>query len=103
MSGVSGWIRYDQHHAEDGKKIYVRTDVTDERNATVSFRLLFENNPVPMWVVERSTLKFIDVNSAALQLYGYTREEFLSMTSLAIRPPHEYQRAMGRRQSQLPF
>jgi diguanylate cyclase (GGDEF)-like protein/PAS domain S-box-containing protein len=46
-----------------------------------------------MWVVERSTLQFIDVNSAALQLYGYTREEFLKMTSLDIRPAHEYQRA----------
>lgn len=91
--GDSRWIRYDQHHAEDGKKIYVRTDITDERNATESFRLLFENNPVPMWVVERSTLQFIDVNAAALQLYGYTREEFLNLTSLAIRPPHEYQRA----------
>jgi len=89
----SRWIRYDQHLAADGKKIYVRTDITDERNATESFRLLFENNPVPMWVVERSTLQFIDVNSAALQLYGYTREEFLNLTSLAIRPPHEYQRA----------
>jgi diguanylate cyclase (GGDEF)-like protein/PAS domain S-box-containing protein len=46
-----------------------------------------------MWVVERSTLQFIDVNSAALELYGYTREAFLKMTSLDIRPPHEYQRA----------
>jgi diguanylate cyclase (GGDEF)-like protein/PAS domain S-box-containing protein len=89
----SRWIRYDQHLAADGKKIYVRTDITDERNATESFRLLFENNPVPMWVVERSTLQFIDVNSAALELYGYTREAFLKMTSLDIRPPHEYQRA----------
>ena len=89
----SRWIRYDQHLAVDGKKIYVRTDITDERNANESFRLLFENNPVPMWVVERSTLQFIDVNAAALQLYGYTREQFLSMTSLAIRPPREYQRA----------
>jgi diguanylate cyclase (GGDEF)-like protein/PAS domain S-box-containing protein len=91
--GDSRWIRYDQHLAADGKKIYVRTDITDERNATESFRLLFENNPVPMWVVERSTLQFIDVNAAALQLYGHTREEFLKMTSLAIRPPSEYQRA----------
>ncbi|HUQ35208.1 MAG TPA: EAL domain-containing protein [Aestuariivirga sp.] len=87
------WIRYDQHLAADGKKIYVRTDITDARNATESFRLLFENNPVPMWVVEKATLKYIDVNAAALELYGYTRDEFLSMTSLAIRPVSEYQRA----------
>ncbi len=91
--GDRRWIRYDQHLTPDGKKICVRTDITDSRNAAESFRLLFENNPVPMWVVERSTLQFIDVNSAALQLYGYTREEFLKMTSLNIRPPREYQRA----------
>ena len=91
--GDGRWIRYDQHQTPDGKKICVRTDITDDRNAADSFRLLFENNPVPMWVVERSTLQFIDVNSAALELYGYTREEFLKMTSLSIRPPREYQRA----------
>ncbi len=91
--GDRRWIRYDQHLTPDGKKICVRTDITDSKNAAESFRLLFENNPVPMWVVERSTLQFIDVNSAALQLYGYTREEFLKMTSLNIRPPREYQRA----------
>ncbi|MEQ1523320.1 MAG: EAL domain-containing protein, partial [Aestuariivirga sp.] len=87
-------IRYDQHPTPDGKKVYVRTDVTDERNAMESFRLLFENNPVPMWVVEKATLKFIDINAAAIELYGYTREQFLKMTSLEIRPASEYQRAL---------
>ena len=87
-------IRYDQHPTPDGKKVYVRTDVTDDRNAAESFRLLFENNPVPMWVVERSTLKFIDVNAAAVEHYGYTREQFLNMTSLDIRPAGEHQRAL---------
>lgn len=87
-------IRYDQHPTPDGKKVYVRTDVTDEQNAMESFRLLFENNPVPMWVVERATLKFIDINAAAIELYGYAREQFLKMTSLEIRPPSEYQRAL---------
>ncbi len=88
------WIRYDQHQTPDGKKICVRTDITDDKNQADSFRLLFENNPVPMWVVEKSSLKFIDINAAAVDLYGYTREQFLKMTSLEIRPPGEYQRAM---------
>ncbi len=52
-AGDSRWIRYDQHLAPDGKRIFVRTDVTDDRNAAESFRLLFENNPVPMWVVDK--------------------------------------------------
>ena len=92
--GDRRWIRYDQHLTPDGKKIFVRTDVTDDRNAAESFRLLFENNPVPMWVVEKASLKFIDINAAAVELYGYTREQFLNMTSLEIRPPSEYQRAL---------
>ncbi len=92
--GDGRWIRYDQHQTPDGKKICVRTDITDDKNAADSFRLLFENNPVPMWVVEKSTLKFIGVNSAALELYGYTRDQFLKMTSLDIRPPSEYQRIL---------
>jgi diguanylate cyclase (GGDEF)-like protein/PAS domain S-box-containing protein len=88
------WIRYDQHQTGNGKKVYVRTDVTDDRNAAESFRLLFENNPIPMWVVAKADLKFLDVNAAAIALYGYTRDEFLSMTSLDIRPAREHQRAL---------
>ncbi len=88
------WIRYDQHHTSDGKKICVRTDITADKIASDSFRLLFENNPVPMWVVEKSTQKYIDVNASALEHYGYTREQFLNMTLLDIRPTSEYQRIL---------
>ena len=65
----------------------MRTDITDDKNAADSFRLLFENNPVPMWVVEKSTLHYIDVNAAALELYGYTREDFLKMTFAGYSSP----------------
>src|SRR5437868_10338448 len=71
-----------------------RLDVTDDRTAAESFRLLFESSPVPMWVVERSSLKFLAVNAAAVEHYGYTRHEFLNMTSLDIRPAYERQRAL---------
>lgn len=97
------WVRYDQHQTPDGKKVCVRTDITDDKNAAESFRLLFENNPVPMWVVEKSTLHYIDVNAAALKLYGYTREDFLKMSSLDIRPPSEYQRALDDAQNNFSF
>ena len=49
------------------------------------YRLLFEHNPNPMWVYEDSTRKFLAVNEAATHRYGYTREEFLSMTRYDIR------------------
>ncbi|MEP7143075.1 MAG: PAS domain S-box protein [Ferruginibacter sp.] len=53
---------------------------------------LFENSPVPMWVLDLATLKFIDVNEAAIRNYGYTRQEFLSMSTLDIRPDEEKKR-----------
>ncbi|MBI3740094.1 MAG: PAS domain-containing protein, partial [Chloroflexi bacterium] len=41
--------------------------------------LLFQNNPLPMWVYELDTLCFLDVNEAAVEQYGYARGEFLNM------------------------
>lgn len=51
-----------------------------------TYRLLFEQNPNPMWVFERETLRFLAVNDAAVRHYGYSREEFLAMTVREIRP-----------------
>ncbi|HEV8473297.1 MAG TPA: ATP-binding protein [Methylomirabilota bacterium] len=44
-----------------------------------SFRLLFSGNPLPMWVYDVATLRFLEVNEAAVQHYGYSRAEFLRM------------------------
>ena len=44
-----------------------------------SFRLLFQSNPHPMWVHDRESRGFLEVNAAAVAHYGYTRDEFLSM------------------------
>ena len=46
---------------------------------------LFHLNPLPMWVYDLNTLKFLDVNDAAIQHYGYSTAEFLSMTIREIR------------------
>jgi two-component system, cell cycle sensor histidine kinase and response regulator CckA len=54
-----------------------------------SYRLLFESNPSPMWVYDVQTLSFLAVNDAAIQTYGYTREEFLATTIEEIRPPDD--------------
>ena len=48
------------------------------------YRYLFENNPMPMWIVDYY-YNFLDVNLSAIESYGYSREEFLSMTSIDIR------------------
>ncbi len=54
-----------------------------------SYRLLFDNNPQPMWVYDRENLAFLAVNDAAVDHYGYAREEFLGMTIKDIRPPED--------------
>ena len=59
------------------------------KTAERKYRNLFENNPVPMWVISYDTLQFRTVNMAAINHYGYTIEEFLSMTALDIRPDDE--------------
>lgn len=53
------------------------------------YRVLFENNPHPMWVYDVETLRFLAVNDASEQHYGYTRAEFLAMTIRDICPPED--------------
>jgi len=50
------------------------------------YRAYFEDNPTPMWIYDRTTLRFITVNDATVFNYGYTKEEFYHMTILDIRP-----------------
>lgn len=50
---------------------------------------LFHLSPLPMWVVDLNTLYFLDVNAATINHYGYSRDEFLSMTLKDIRPQEE--------------
>ena len=47
---------------------------------------LFQLSPQPMWVYDIDTLRFLNVNNAAIRHYGYSYEEFLSMTLREIRP-----------------
>jgi hypothetical protein len=54
-----------------------------------TYRNLFENNPGPMWVFDLETHRFLAVNDAAVEKYGYTRSEFRGMTIFDVRPPHE--------------
>ncbi len=53
------------------------------------YRTLFRVHPEPMWVFNVETLRFLEVNDAAIRGYGYTRDEFLAMTIDKIHPPDE--------------
>lgn len=54
------------------------------------YKLLFDSNPLPLWMIAKSDLSIIAVNHAATKHYGYTAEEFLSMTIKDVRPPEEW-------------
>ncbi len=56
------------------------------------FQLLFADNPVPMWVYDLETLRFLEVNDTAVARYGYSREEFLQLRITDIRPPEDIPR-----------
>ncbi|HRJ47817.1 MAG TPA: PAS domain-containing protein, partial [Opitutaceae bacterium] len=66
--------------------IIQRRRLTEQMAASEEkYRLLFANNPQPMWVFDAGTLRFLAVNNAAVQHYGYSEAEFLAMTVLDIR------------------
>ncbi len=83
------WLRVEERRMADGGTIGVRVDITELKQREELFRLLFQNNPVPMWVYDRETFRFLAVNDAALAHYGYSRARFLAMTILDIRPPED--------------
>ncbi len=59
------------------------------RSSEERFRLLFDNHPLPMWVYEPESLRFLEVNESAVRQYGYSREEFLQMRITEIRPAED--------------
>ncbi|NLT03304.1 MAG: PAS domain S-box protein [Bacteroidales bacterium] len=63
-------------------------------NSESKYRYLFENNPAPMWIYDEVSLAFLEVNEAAIEHYGYTRDEFLQLTIKDIRPLEDVERLM---------
>ena len=82
--------------ASNSRLIGVIEDITARKQAEIDlresaerYRLLFESNPVPMWLSDPGTLRFLAVNGSAVRHYGYTREEFLAMTIKEIHLPED--------------
>ena len=82
-------MRVEERRTADGGHVGVRIDITELKKREASFRLLFDHNPIPMWVFGSEHLQFLAVNDAAIKHYGYSREQFLAMSPLDIRPPED--------------
>ena len=68
------------------------TDVSSLKAREESFRLLFEGNPVPMFLCDSGSLAFLAINDAAVRHYGYDRGSFLALTLLDIVPQEDRER-----------
>jgi diguanylate cyclase (GGDEF)-like protein/PAS domain S-box-containing protein len=65
------------------------TDISEIKIREDSVKLLFENNPCPLFLYDPQSLAFVRVNEAAVQHYGYPREQFLAMSMHDLHPAHE--------------
>jgi len=80
------WFENRIYPSPDGGITIFFTDITDSKKAQERYRQLFYDNPMPMWIYDEYSFKFVEVNDTAVTHYGYSREEFLSMTIRDIRP-----------------
>lgn len=76
-----------QYNLEEDKQKAIETLRLSEQK----YKLLFESNPMPMWIASES-LDIIDVNEAAIKHYGYTRLEFLHLNAKDLRPAEDLNR-----------
>ena len=74
-------------------------DVTERKETEAALRkteqrrqLLFENNPLPMMVVDPDSRRYLEVNDAAIAQYGYSRDEFLHLRTDDLRPAEDVER-----------
>jgi len=66
------------------------------RSSEQKYKLLFESNPSPLWMIAKDDLSIIAVNEAAAQLYGYTRDELLKMSVTELRPDEDREQQLER-------
>jgi diguanylate cyclase (GGDEF)-like protein/PAS domain S-box-containing protein len=81
-------ILIEERRTSDGGIIGLRVDITEMKQREASFRLLFDSNPVPMFVYALDDERIIAVNDAAVAHYGYHRDDFLGMMLSALHHQH---------------
>lgn len=77
----------------------IRLELGEARVARQSseekYKMLFYKGPLARWIYDEETLRFLEVNEAAVRMYGYTQEEFRGLTLADIRPKEDVGRLMA--------
>ncbi|MES2276965.1 MAG: PAS domain S-box protein [Bacteroidota bacterium] len=107
--GSTNWIEFYGSGAifdEEPTIIGSMIDITERkiaenelRESEQKYKLLFESNPMPLWIVSKDDLHVIAANDAAAKLYGYTREELLNMDIKQLRPVAYWDKLIERYQT----
>jgi diguanylate cyclase (GGDEF)-like protein/PAS domain S-box-containing protein len=95
LSRMATAVEVFKQHAIQARELEIdkeRGRIADLRRREASFRLLFESNPVPMWLFDQKSLHFLSANDAAIAHYGYSREQFLAMTVVKVIAPSDRER-----------
>jgi PAS domain S-box-containing protein len=95
--GSYKWLEWKGKVNEKNNRIYsVTRDITIQKQLEIEllsskelYHEIFYSNPNPMWIFDLETLAFLEVNQATIDQYGYTKEEFLSMTLKDITPEED--------------
>lgn len=74
------WFRYEYRRLPDGGSSTTITDITEIKQRETFIQAIFNNNAVPMWVVDPRTLRFIEANDALVALSGWSRAELTGMS-----------------------
>jgi len=83
-------ILIEERRTAEGGVIGLRVDITEMKRREASFRLLFDANPVPMFVCALDGHRIVAVNDAAIEHYGYARDALLTMRLCDIHHPPEH-------------
>jgi PAS domain S-box-containing protein len=96
LGGETLWFASSISPLDSKSAVCVARDITEPRRtrdlvtqSEARYRLLFERNPCPMWIYDLETTRIIEVNETAIEVYGYSAEEFTQMTIAELRPPED--------------
>jgi len=96
-----GMVMGKDENGQPLRMIGTHTDITDQVNAEQHYKNLFKSNPLPCWIYETGTGKYLEVNEAALTQYGFTEQQFLASSLYLVHPQFYHDRLTRRLQEEI--